>query len=72
MKLTENKVFEFSMLTCVSPTSDAYAEILKTLIFPRALQKLQNRVNFSFFSYLKLFCFSIIKKMMFIVSVKPN
>ena len=47
-------------------------KILKTLIFPRALQKLQNWVNFSFFPYLKLFCFSIIKKMTFIISVKPN
>ena len=34
-------------------------KFLKTLIFPRALQKLQNGVNFSFFSYLKFFCFSI-------------
>ena len=45
---------------------------LKTLIFPRALLKLQNWVNSSFFPYLKFFCFSIIKKMKFIVSVKPN
>ena len=45
---------------------------LKTLIFPRALQKLQIWVNFSFFSNLKFFCFSIIKKMTFINSVKPN
>ena len=44
----------------------------KTLIFPRALQKLQNRVNFNLFSYLKLFCYTIIKKMTFIVSVKLN
>ena len=35
-------------------------KILKMLIFPRALQKLQNWVNFSFFSYLKFFCFSIV------------
>ena len=34
-------------------------KFLKTLIFPRALQKLQNGVNFSFFSYLKFFRFSI-------------
>ena len=33
MKLTENKVFEFSMLTCVSPISDAYAEIFKNAYF---------------------------------------
>ena len=45
-------------------------QVLKMLNFPRALQKLQNRVNFSFFSYLKLFSVSIIKKMMFTVSVK--
>ena len=46
-------------------------KFLKTLIFSRALQKLQN-CNFSFFSYLKFVYFSIIKKMTFIVSVKPN
>ena len=44
----------------------------KALIFPRALEKFQNWVNFSLFSYLKLFCFSIITKMTFIVSVKLN
>ena len=44
----------------------------KTLIFPTALQKLQNWVNFSFFSYLKFICVSIIEKMTFIISVKPN
>ena len=32
-----------------SPTSDAELNFLKTLIFPRAPQKLQNWVNFSFF-----------------------
>ena len=47
-------------------------QFLKTLIFLRALQKLQNWVNFSFFFYSKFFCVSIIKKMTFIVSVKPN
>ena len=36
-------------------------QILKTLIFPRAPQKLQNWVNFSMFSYLKFFCVFIIK-----------
>ena len=45
-------------------------QFLKMLNFPRALQKLQNRVNFSFFSYLKFFPVSIIKKTMFTVSVK--
>ena len=45
-------------------------QFLKMLIFPRALQKLQNRVNSSFFSYLKFFSVSIIKKTMFTVSVK--
>ena len=45
-------------------------QVLKMLNFPRALQKLQNRVNFSFFSYLKFFSVSIIKKTMFTVSVK--
>ena len=47
-------------------------QVLKTLIFPRALLKLKNRVNFRIFSCLKLFSASIIKKMTFIVSVKPN
>ena len=47
-------------------------QVLKTLIFPRALLKLKNRVNFRIFSCLKLFSVSIIKKMTFIVSVKPN
>ena len=37
-------------------------KFLKTLIFPRDLQKLQNWVNCSFFLSLKFFCFSIIKK----------
>ena len=45
---------------------------LKTLIFPRALWKLQNWVNLSFSSPLKCFSVWIIDKMMFIVSVKPN
>ena len=31
-------------------------QFLKTLIFPIALQNLQNWANFSFFSYLKFFC----------------
>ena len=44
----------------------------KALIFPKALQKLQNSENFGLFFYLTLFCFSIIKKMAFIVSVKPD
>ena len=47
-------------------------KLKKTLIFPRVLQKLQTWVKFTFFSCLKFFCFPIIKKMMFIVSVKPN
>ena len=47
-------------------------KFLKTLIFPSTLQRFQNWVNFSFFSSLKFFCFSIIKKMTFMVSVKPN
>ena len=47
-------------------------QFLVTLIFPRTLQKLHNWLNFSFFSYLKFYCVSIIKKMTFIVSVKPN
>ena len=55
-----------------SPASDAQAEILKNADFPRALQKLQSWVNSTLFSYSKLFSFSIIKKMTFIVSVKPN
>ena len=37
-------------------------KFLKTLIFPRDLQKLQNWVNCSFFLSLEFFCFSIIKK----------
>ena len=47
-------------------------QFLKSQIFPRALLKLQNWVNFSFFSYLKYFSVSVIKKMTFIFSVKPN
>ena len=47
-------------------------QFLKTLIFPRALQNLENWVSFSFFSFLQFFCVSIIKKMTFIISVKPN
>ena len=47
-------------------------QFLKTLILWRTLDKLKNRVNFSFFSYLKFFSVSIIKKKTFIVSVKPN
>ena len=47
-------------------------KFLATLIFPRALQKLQNWVSFSFPPSLKLFCVSINKKMTFIVSVKSN
>ena len=46
-------------------------QFLKTLIFARALEKLQNWVNFSFLS-LKFFSVSIINKMTFIFSVKPN
>ena len=45
-------------------------QFLKTLIFPRVLENLQNWVNFHFLSHLKFFSVSIIKKM-FIVSVKP-
>ena len=33
---------------------------LKTLIFPRTLEKLQNSVSFSIFSYLKFFSVFII------------
>ena len=47
-------------------------QFLKTLIFTTALQKLQNWINFSSFSYLKIFSVSIIKKTAFIVIVKPN
>ena len=47
-------------------------QFLKMPIFPRALSKLQDWVNLSFFPYLKFFSVSIIKKMTFIVSVKPN
>ena len=47
-------------------------QFLKTLIFPRALQTLQNWGNISFFSYLKFFCVSIIEKITFIISVKPT
>ena len=48
-------------------------QFLKTLIFFRALWKLQNWVNFSFFfSDLKIFSLSIIKEMTRIVNVKPN
>ena len=42
-------------------------QFLKTLIFPRAIWKLENWVNFSFFSYLIFFSVSITKKMTFIV-----
>ena len=44
-------------------------KFLKTLIFPRALEKLQNWVNFSFISYLKFFCFTILTKLTFTVGV---
>ena len=44
-------------------------KFLKTLIFPRALQKLQNWVNFSFISYLKFFCFTILTKLTFAIGV---
>ena len=44
-------------------------QFLKTLIFPRALLKLQIWVNFSFFQF---FSVSIIKKMMFMASAKLN
>ena len=50
---------------------DSELQFLKRLIFPRALKKLQNRVNFRVF-YLKCFCVSIFNKMVSIVSVKPN
>ena len=47
-------------------------QFLKTLIFLRALWKLQNWVSSSIFSYLKFFSASIVEKITFIVSVKPN
>ena len=47
-------------------------QFLERLIFPRALKKLENWVNFSFSSHLKFFSVYIIKKMTFVVSVKPN
>ena len=46
-------------------------KFLKTLLFPRALQKLQNWVNVSFISYLKFFCLITLKKLTFTVSIKP-
>ena len=55
-----------------SPTSNASAAIFTNADFLRAPLKLQNWVNFSFFSYLKLFSVSIIKKMTFVVSVAPS
>ena len=48
------------------PASKVWAAVSKNAGFSYSL------VNFSFFSYLKFFSGSIIKKMMFIVSVKPN
>ena len=47
-------------------------QFLKMLIFPRALQNLLSWVSFSFFFFLKFYCVSIIEKMTFIISVKPN
>ena len=47
-------------------------QFLKTLFFLEICKKLQSWVNISFFSYLKSFSVSIIKKITFIVSVKPN
>ena len=47
-------------------------QFLKTSIFPKTLKKLQNSVNLSFFSYLKFSSVSIIKKITFLVSDKPN
>ena len=55
-----------------SSASDDWLKFWNTLIFPRALQKLQKWENSDLFSYFKLFCFSIIKKTTFIISVKPN
>ena len=49
-------------------------QFLKTLVFHRALEKLQlqNLVNFSIFSYLTFMSVSIIKEMTFVASVKSN
>ena len=47
-------------------------QFLERLIYPRALKKLENWVNFRSSSHLKFFSVCIIKKMTFIVSVKPN
>ena len=47
-------------------------QFFKNTDFSWSSLKVQNWVNFSFFSYLKFFSVSIIKKMKFIVSVKPN
>ena len=55
-----------------SPAEMPELQFLKTLIFPSALSKLKNWVNFSFFCYLKFFSVSIMKEKTFIVSVKPN
>ena len=44
-------------------------QFLKTLIFPRVLLNLQNWV---FFFLIKNISVSIIKKVKFIVSIKPN
>ena len=54
-----------------SLASNVWAVIFKNADFSWNSLKLQNWVNFSAF-YLKFFSVSIIKKMTFIVSVKPN
>ena len=62
----------FKKILRKSSASDDLLKFWNTLIFPRALQKLQKWENSNLFSYFKLFCFSIIKKTTFIISVKPN
>ena len=47
-------------------------QFLKTLFFLEICKKWQSWVNIRFFSHLKSFSVSIIKKITFIVSVKLN
>ena len=55
-----------------SPAADAQVEIFKNADFSKIPLKVKKLSKFWLFSYLKFLCFSIINKIAFIVSVKPN
>ena len=64
--MSRKKPINLKKMLRKSPASKVCAAVSKNAGFSYSL------VNFSFFSYLKFFSGSIIKKRMFIVSVKPN